>query len=263
MKFDFSVTGTVFAAALAAVLFSSCKPRESVAVTDDSGNHEIIELHNASSSVEALSEPTQTWHPSDKRLCILFGYGYNSPEFVKSSIESLEKKYGSASDGGLIYPLVYPDDFKRGGVKSFVTELPNLLKEYQCIGVILLGAPENTNYAVARLQDQYDAQPIFPVFSFFPQDDVLGMEAVSDFVIDKEQDVQSDGSVKNESEQVFVKDVPEMLERSVEYMVVAQAPLAKDANLFAEVKKITGGQKTSHFVDPETGLQSVNHFILN
>ena len=39
--------------------------------------------------------------------------------------------------------------------------------------------------------------------------------------------------------------------------------LAKNNDLFTYLKKIVGKAKLRRYVDPESGLQSVNHFILS
>ena len=55
------------------------------------------------------------WQPSAKKICVVFGYGYNSENFINQELERLEKNFG-ISDGtensGLIIPYVFPDDFK-------------------------------------------------------------------------------------------------------------------------------------------------------
>ena len=208
-----------------------------------------------------LKLPAQLWHVSDEAVCILFGYGYNDTAFVASMTETLSAKYGAASDGGLILPIVFPDDFKRGS-RSIAAELPLLVGEKKLRGVILLGAPENTHFGVAHLQDRYDGVFPFPVFSFFSQDDVSGTEGTADIVLDKAQEAGIDGIIKNESEQVFVKEVPDFIRHSVDFMLAVDGALAKNNDLLVYLKKITGNAKLRRYVDPESGLQSVNHFIL-
>ena len=252
------ILSALFAAACC--IFLSCAGRNTG--SDNENPHSSLSVKAAGEDSEDLKVPTQTWHVSNDRICILFGYGYNDEAFVKSMTKELYQKYGAAENGGLILPLVFPSDFKHG-TRSIAAELPLYLDDKEIRGLILLGAPENTNFGVAHLQDSYDDLPVFPVFSFFPQDDVLGMEGTSDFVLDKAQEADIDGVVNNESEQSFVKEVPDIIRRSVSYMLALDASLPKDKNLYAHLKNITGSIKINRYVDPESGLQSVNHFVMN
>jgi hypothetical protein len=248
------------AAAGMCFLFLSCRKRNSAAGA--SGVSVVVTVKPAEQDAEDLKLPVQTWHVSDDCICILFGYGYNDPNFVRGMTDELYKKYGAAENGGLILPLVFPDSFKHG-TKSIAAELPLFMADKNVRGVILLGAPENTNYGIAHLQDNYDDIPSFPVFSFFSQDDVSGMEATADFVLDKAQEADIDGAVKDESEQLFVKDAPDMIRKSVKYIMALDAPLPKDKDLLTHLKNIAGKVSISRYVDPDTGLLSVNHFVMN
>ncbi|HAH61303.1 MAG TPA: hypothetical protein DCL73_04320 [Treponema sp.] len=251
----------IFAAvAVTCCFFVSCGAKKAEADSPDAPV--ALTVKPAGQDGDDLKLPTQTWHVSDDCICILFGYGYNDADFVRSMTAELYKKYGDAADGGLILSLVFPDNFKRG-TKSIAAELPLFVNGKNVRGVILLGAPENTNYGIAHLQDSYDGFPSFPVFSFFSQDDVAGMEGTADFVLDKAQEADIDGAVKDESEQLFVKEAPDMIRRSIKYMLALDAPLPKDKNLSAHLKSIVGKVSVSRYVDPETGLQSVNHFVMN
>jgi hypothetical protein len=241
-------------------LFLSCgrkKPAD-----HSPGSPVILTVKPAEQDAVDLKQQTQTWHVSDDCICILFGYGYNDAGFVRNMTAELYKKYGASENGGLILPLVFPDSFKHG-TKSIAAELPLFMDNKNVRGIILLGAPENTNYGVAHLQDYYDGFTSFPVFSFFSQDDVPGMEGTADFVLDKAQEADIDGAVKDESQQLFVKDVPDMVRRSVKYMLALDAPLPKNKDLYVHLKNIVGKVSLSHYVDPESGLQSVNHFVMN
>ena len=113
--------------------------------------------------------PVQMWHQTNKTLCVLIGYGYNTPELSEQIINLLATNFGLKEDNGLILPLVYPNDFKRGN-KYYISELKNILKDKDLCGIILLGAPEGTNNAILRIEDLYGGIKAFPVFSFFSQD---------------------------------------------------------------------------------------------
>ncbi|MBQ9495487.1 MAG: hypothetical protein IJR50_07615 [Treponema sp.] len=222
---------------------------------------EAVSTELAEDGAKNLEQKTQTWHVSNDCICILFGYGYNDAQFVSSMTETLFGLYGSSDDGGLILPLVFPDDFKRGS-RSIAAELPLFVSDKNLRGIILLGAPENTHFGLAHVQDSFDGVPAFPIFSFFPQDDVSGMEGTADIVLDKAQSANIDGMVGLEAEQTFVKEVPDFVKNSVAYMLAIDAPLAKNSDLLAHLQRIVGRASVRRYVDPQTGLQSINHFIL-
>ena len=249
---------TIIIIALCCLLFScSEKTKPGAKKTEE----DAISVSTAGEDAANIKRPTQLWHVSDEAVCIFFGYGYNDADFIASVTEALSAVYGTSSDGGLILPIVFPDDFKRGS-RSVAAELPLLVGEKKLRGLILLGAPENTHFGIAHLQDKYDGTFPFPVFSFFSQDDVSGTEGTADIVLDKTQETGTDGIIKNESEQTFVKEVPDFVRRSVAFMLSIDGALAKNNDLVTYLKKIVGKDKLRRYVDPESGLQSVNHFVL-
>ena len=249
---------TIIIIALCCLLFSCSEKTKPGA---KKAEEDAISVATAGEDAANIKRPTQLWHVSDEAVCIFFGYGYNDADFVASVTEALSAVYGASSDGGLILPIVFPDDFKRGS-RSVAAELPILVGEKKLRGLILLGAPENTHFGIAHLQDKYDGTFPFPVFSFFSQDDVSGTEGTADIVLDKTQETGTDGIIKNESEQTFVKEVPDFVRRSVAFMLSIDGALAKNNDLVTYLKKIVGKAKLRRYVDPESGLQSVNHFVL-
>ena len=248
-------------AAFCAVALVSCKKEAPRAVSPDSLE---IELSDQGKSAPASA----SWHPSEKKICVVFGYGYNDKDYVQDILESLSKKYGlddGSDEGGLIFPLIYPDDFPM----ERISRLPSLIGDRDLEGLIVIGAPENTNYAIAKLEDEYSSQETmipYPVYAFFPQDDVAGIEATANFVVDRalEGSGSSDDSTnKEEVVQTQVKDLKEILDSAIEYMLLTQAPLPGDKDLLAHVSRIVGkNYKVSRYVDAESGLQSINHFVI-
>lgn len=158
--------------------------------------------------------------------------------------------------------LVFPDDFKHGS-RTYTTNLANILdgKELSCL--VILGAPEGTYKAITRLQDEYDGKLPFPVISLFSQDDVLGTEYTSDIVIDKKQKAQMNGILESESELELSKEASALIEKTVFLADIAATPFEKDAKLFSIAKMIVGNEKISRYVDLETGLIPINHFVLD
>ncbi|MCR5496082.1 MAG: DUF3798 domain-containing protein [Treponema sp.] len=238
-------------------LIASCSKKAEI--PSDSTN--LVTLFDAGDDALDLQLETQTWHYSPENIFVLYGYGYNEEEFVSKMNKKLYEKYGSAENGGLIYSLVFPDDFKRGS-KYYVSSLTSYLSDLNLKGIVILGAPEGTCTALGRIQESYDGKMPFPVFSLFSQDDVLGMEYCSDFVLDRAQKAEINGIIKNEEDETFVEEVPEILSQAVLCLRNSDGPYEKNSKLFEVVKRITGDIKTGRYYDPETNLPSINHFVL-
>lgn len=221
----------------------------------------LVTLYDAGNDSLELKEKTQTWHKSNDCVVVVFGYGYNDSEFVQKEEQKLFTQYGNFYEGGRLLSLVFPDNFKRG-TRTYITELANILSDKEVSALVILGAPDGTYAAIAKIQDSYDGKIPFPIISLFSQDDVLGMEYSADFVLDKTQKAQLNGIVVPESEQEFAEEVPFILEKALHYSDISDAPFEKDAKLFDIVKMITGSAKVMRYSDPETGLISINHFVL-
>ena len=247
--------------ALFSLALFSCKKQEVHKNTADP-----FELEVSEEKKSTVSSPS--WHPSEKKICVVFGYGYNEEDYVKKIVDGLSKKYGlddGTEEGGLLFPLVFPNDFPSGRI----SRLPSLIGERELAGLIVVGAPENTNYAIAKLEDEYSSQENmipYPVYAFFPQDDVQGIEATANFVVDRA--MEGSGSAEDETNkeevvQTQVKDLDKLLDNAIEYMLLTQAPLPGDEDLIAHVSRIVGkNYKLSRYVDAESGLQSINHFVI-
>lgn len=242
---------------LASVSLSGCRNS-----SDASKDSESLTLEISNSSRTALVSTIQTWHVTEKKVCVLFGYGFNDQDTVSQLVDLLSDHFGLSEDGGLILPLVYPDDFKhgtRGYVNDFVSVLQDDSNDF--CGVVILGAPANTHVALARNQDKWNQNVPYPVISLFPQDEVLGIEANSDIVLDKGKSTDEDKVLEEESETV-IQEAPDVLLRTINYMMTLDGPLSTDKTIQTHVSQMLKGYNTRHYVDPETGLQSINHFIL-
>ena len=222
----------------------------------------LINLYEAQENAKELELPTQTWHKSNKNIVVFFGYGYNDTEFVEKTKNQLFQKYGNENEDGNLIALVFPDDFKHGS-RTYTTNLANILDDKDVSGLVILGAPEGTYRAITRIQDEYDGKLPFPVISLFSQDDILGTEYTSDIVLDKKQKAQLNGILEAESEQEFSEEASSIIEKAVFLAEIADAPFEKDAKLFNIAKMIAGDTKISRYVDSETGLIPINHFVLD
>ena len=191
-----------------------------------------------------------------KTICVLFGYGFNTDSYYQDIRYKLKEEFGLAEDGGLIWTILYPDD-----LKSRITSLSEMINDKENIaGILMLGAPEKTHYALAKIQDYWNGDVPYPVFSYFPQDDILGSESTCDFVLEHERDAKEEAQ-STEVESVDF-DVEELLIRTIHYMIDLDSSIAYDKELNTHVKNITKGYKIYRYTDSESGLHPINHYIL-
>lgn len=210
-------------------------------------------------SVPGFPEPV-------RRVAVLFGYGYNDELFVSGMTEELALSFGLAEDGGAVVPLVFPDDFGRGS-SARISLLSSLLKEARASALVIVGAPEGTHRALAAMQDAGGGSIGFPVISLLPQDDVLGMEATCDLVLDYLPSSAKEEEFDGDSE-AFIDNVPSLVERAVYY--VSLVPLDSTDGFGQTLNELTlharllaGSEWTvSQYIDPETGIRPYNHFVI-
>lgn len=251
MKNSFKKVFFTAAVLFTAFSFTSCKNKKTNTVSVQ-GEDIILNIHESDSLGE---DSIPMWRGEEGTIFVLFGYGFNNETFRTDAIKKLEQAYGLTENNGLIQPVIYPDD-----VRNRIMNMYDIVNESTVKGIILLGAPENTHYMLAKLQDEWDAVPPYSVFSFFPQDDILGQEATCDFVLDYEH--ASEESVNEETEQSIDTDAEKLLVRAVKYMASLPGPLPADTDLHTHVQIIAGNRKVHRYVDSETGLQSINHFVM-
>lgn len=233
-----------------AIIFSGCKEKDvpSIKIASD----DSIEIQPR----ESFSELKENfWTDENGIVCVLIGYGFNDDDFVKKAINSLDKKFGLAENGGLVLPLVFPNN-----LHGRISSLRDIIEKNNVHGIVLLGAPENTHSPLARIKEEWDGNPPFNVFSIFPQDDVLGQEFTCNFVIDHEYTAGiqfGDEENKNEAD-----DTLALLISAVEYAAELPFVLPQDSDLYYHVQAVAGKRKVARYVDSETGIQSRNHFVI-
>ena len=252
----FSVTFLLFST----VLTYSCKKEEPEEIDLSAHQLKITD----STEKKPFDNTEACWQYTNKKIYILFGYDFNEQEMVNSCTSLLSQKYGLTSEGGLIHTITYPDSFKHNG-KNYISELTSMLTEADgdLLGVIILGAPENTHIALARLQDYWNMKIPYPLFSLFPQDESLGMESTCDFVLDKQQSSDVTGNLMSEETvNQKIKDFPDVLISCIDYMLMMNGPFKKDASVQAHIVQMLNGKKLQYYLDPETGLHAINHFVL-
>lgn len=228
--------------------------------------------------IKKLSQENEAF-TKNKVIAVIFGYNFNDSAYIEKTTERLNFYYGiydkDENPDGLIFPIVFPADFSVSG-RTRLSKLNSIIEEHilengkQPLGILVLGAPEGLNAAIAGLTDFCSLKDItFPVFSFFPQDDILGTEATSDLVLEFVNvaevfpDIENDVGL-NESE-ASKEDVEYLIIGAINNFISMKEFSAKEMNknLKATAEKIAGKGKTvSHYTDGETGLLSRNHFVL-
>ena len=187
-------------------------------------------------------------------MCVLFGYGFNGEEFLEPALSALEGRFGLSDDGGLVLPVVFPDD-----LHGRISNLREVAEKNNIRAMILLGAPEDTHLTLVRIIEGWEETHPFNIFSLFPQDDVLGEEFSCNFVLDFESAsdiVLGDEHQKVDDEALYV------LCQAVEYAALLPDVLKIDGELHLHVQAIVGDKKVLRYTDSETGIQSKNHFVI-
>jgi len=242
---------------LTAIFFClcSCQKKQAVVVAEPEPEENLTP-----SSLKNIDANTQQYL-NGKHVFVLLGYGYNDDDFVEKTKAYISQKFGLKTEesDGLVRLAVYPNDFMKGS-SARISMLYTMLEEENLAGIIILGAPEATNASLARLQDKNNGVYPYPVFSLFPQDDMLGSEATALFVLDY---AQKAGIL--EDEEVDYKpdfDADTLIANSIQTMLNPREPIPDTADLMPFVQKIVGPNRTiTRYTDTESGLQSQNHFI--
>lgn len=256
MKNKIIIFLVIFAVSLA---FTGCKKKQK---TSDSNS---VDLTLNMAEEPKLQQTPQKWHVTNKRVCVLFGYDFNKPEIKENLLAILKDNFGLDEDGGLIYPLTYPDDFKHG-IRGYASDFTAILQdeELDLAGIVLLGAPENTHTALARNQDKWNQEVPYPVVALFPQDDVLGIESTCDIVVDKGQTAGLTGEIApEESDGQIHPNAPEIIVETIKYIQILDGAPSRTKELQKHMAQMLEGFQFHHYTDPESGLQSINHFVLN
>ncbi len=238
------------------ISLSSCKDKQKNG--DFSGQPPKAQVPT---KLKKISQETKTYLEG-KNILVVLGYGYNDVQNVTKITETLNANFGVESEDspGLISILVYPADFMVAG-KERVSSLADKVEDKSLAGMIILGAPEKIHVALSKIQDKNENGKIpYPVFTLFSQDDVLGSESTSDFVLDYAHKTNTiEGEVTD-----FIPDfdASSILTNAITQMIELREPLKADKNLINFVQGLLDkNRKVDHYVDGETGLQSINHFI--
>lgn len=250
---------------LSLILAAGCNGKNNNQTGSSSVELRVDTIKNDSKTVEQL---IQQWNVTNKRIVVLFGYDFNSEETVKKLTAKLEQRYGLDSDGGLIISYIYPDSFKHNG-KTFPSEFPALVNENEkeISGIVLLGAPSGTETALTRIQNFWKLEVPYPIIALFSQEEAAGLEANCDIVIDKSQKAEITGGIAPEETITEVsEDAPEILMDTIDYILLLNGSIPKDLKkneIKDHVKVMLKNREFTQYKDPESGLTSINHFVLH
>lgn len=198
-----------------------------------------------------------------KTIALVLGYGYNKPEEAGKIISTLNKNYGieTPEKKGLVSVYTYPDDFLVSG-KPRISKLGDLISGKDLIGMIIVGAPEGTHLALSKIEDASETHSVnYPVISLFPQDDnFLGTESTATFVLDYAHKTATIDSEVTDFIPNFSPDL--LLSNTIQAILNLKEPLKPESDLLKFVQGLTGKNRiVRHYVDSETNLQSINHFV--
>jgi hypothetical protein len=215
---------------------------------------------------EKQQNPFSAWNPDDGCMAVVFGEGYNEENFIAGTVELLSQKYGLEKDDGLIWPVIFPDDFLVAG-KLRISSFPALLSEKKLCGLIIIGAPEKLNISLNKIRERMDEPDanVYPVYSLFSQDDVLGTEAGSELVFDfMMNNLGDENSLKEEVSNPYMDDVPNLLIDTVSSLLSYK--IQKESGLTnSEIAQNTFSSQwqVQPYYDAESGLRSYNHFVIS
>ena len=215
---------------------------------------------------DANKSAFSAWNPEDGCMAIVFGEGYNDENFIAGTVELLSQKYGLEKDAGLVWPIIFPDDFLVAG-KLRISSFPNILSDKKLCGLIIIGAPEKLNISLNKVRELMDEPGAnsYPVYSLFSQDDVLGTEAGSELVFDfLMNNLNDEDSLNEEISNPYMDDVPYLLIDAISSLLSYR--IQKDSGLKnSEIAQNTFGSQWNiqPYYDAESGIKSYNHFVLS
>ncbi len=233
---------------LTSFAFIGCKEKKELKISSE----DTIEIKPHETSENYKKE--SLWTDEDGVVCVLLGYGFNDEETSSKCIQALKDKFGLAENGGLVLPIIYPND-----LHNRIANFKEIIDKNNVRGIVLLGAPERTHYTLAKILEDRDENPLFAIFSLFPQDDILGQESTCDFVLDyaAASGVQfGDMQQKNDDESL------DILLSAVEYIALLPPSTFKGSELRLHVQSIVGSKRVLRYIDSESGIQSRNHFVI-
>lgn len=251
----------------AALLFSCCSGKK----TQEIDTSLAIQLEiNETSLVDPLNTQDlfkQNVKDFTGQICIVFAHGFNSDEFREQALQNIDDIFGKTDTGDLIYSVVFPGD-----LRNRIMNLKEELNSRDIKALIILGAPQNTHYMIAQVQDFWEQNVPYPIFSYCPKDDIAGQEASCTFILEpvsaeKSQDdenIEEGSEHDEESNELLEKKLQDIaldfIDNTIRFVINMPEPLPLDADLMTHAKNICGERRIQRYVDNETGLKPINHF---
>lgn len=237
---------------LACAFFAASCTKEDKAESHSEITGDELEIKPSEIIIERSIAPK--WSGDEGNVLVVFGYGFNEDEIYNETRNLLAEEFGLMENGGLVGCLRFPEDFH-----NRISNLRSIVDEHNVIGLVVLGAPEGTHEAFAKIREDRNHNIKFSIISFFPQDDILGQEGTCTIVLDH----QGSGMMHLEEEKLEVNSSDlKVIASAVKYAALMPSELSVDNELHAHVQAIAGKRKVHRYVDGETGIQSRNHFVI-
>lgn len=248
---------------LLCLLVAGCGKQQVKPVSTE-GARLIVPVPVTDQDMLALRQVTNFMEPH-RKIGVVLGYGYNDEAFVEAALQELGRTLGMAENGGAVVSYRYPEDFIRGGSPR-ISALTNMLEADGVAGLVVVGAPEGTHRALAALQDTDLGRSAYPVISLMPQDDILGIESGSDMVI--EYVPASATADLTEESGAYQENIPQLIARAAYYITLLPSDFfggfQLDMELLVHARQLAGASwEVSRYIDPETGLCPMNHFVID
>ena len=259
----------MFTLLVAALVFSGCKKKERPPIVDEP-DPDIV--------VVRPDSMVPKWLPGDyAHIAVVFGVGYETEELQQPVIDYFADEFGLASDGGLIETYVFPTEYFNGKrIKvSFLTET---FKNKNICGLVLLSAPDRAYYALMDLSENGVSYPVWSIFPVtYTTDEVLGTEYGSFFVLDYKELSEKTSSDADSAlidkmdngEKTYEGNIGDILTPVIHYIKKSAdgvnepyGPGYAAEYLFRAYRDIFDDCTLSRFVEQESGLPALNHFVL-
>ena len=238
----------LFSVTLIFMIFSSCKEKQKLSpdfinlqVAETSLQKETAELHYTNATGEII---------------VVFAYDYNDPAFTVPMIAEIEKVYGTAENGGLVLPLIFPDDFN-----GIISRLYDYAVKENIRGIIILGAPDYTYSAIIKIKSFWEDNEPVNIFSFFPKDSVTAQEATCDLILEYNYSSQEElDGIVTDLNKVIWEDAKTILLKAIKYMYNLPGKLPINSDLYYHIQNIAGKGNVHPFV-VDSVLNSCNHYV--
>ena len=254
----FFLACSLFILGAANFAFVSCGGRISVAA-DDVGSADGVHAERAS---------VQPWRTkSSMRILAVVGQDFTGSDAI---VAPLLDEYGSASDGGTVVVMKYPESFRVDGIVR-ISRMAEAAGEHNAD--IRIG--RHSRRMRQCLEQAKDSNSSLRVLSLLPREETLAMEALSDLVIDPEI---SSGMLDEEKAPVVPEaDLSLLLlsavlaadkESSASGKIASKGLSAESLEAALASARKRSGLKTAcldwtfaSYVDPDSGLKARNHLV--